>query len=270
MFSTNICTFFSVLINAFAHTSSNIDITQDTALNLVTKVLNDVDFASVPSLGSCMKMFESDDSLQLDDMLKTCSEALTELSIVPEDEYNNDHIDHNRIVVRLAQSFLADRITENITKLTKNLSHMDDGFRYVRDEFFVSGNSVQSDYFVSAMQTGRPIGLTTDSYNSTLLFAWGLYNSKTYLRLNKYILEKRQEQNDSIYLLRTFDSEQNSVPSYIYGKNLPIDVYYSTKLVLIHILTGKGYLIKYAIDDMDYVMILINDKQTINRKQNDL
>ncbi|CAF0744847.1 unnamed protein product [Adineta steineri] len=250
--------------------SSNIDITQDTALNLVAKALNDVDFPSVPSLNSCMKMFEPDDSPQLDDVLKICSEALTELSIVSEDEYNSDHIDNNRIIARLAQHFLADKITENITKLTKNLNYMDDGFRYVRDEFFISANKEQFDYFVSAMQTGRPVGLTTDSLNSTLLFAWGIYNSKTYLRLNKYILEKRQEQNESIYLLRTFDSEENSVPSHIYGTNLPMDVYYSTKLVLIHILTGKGYLTKYAIDDMDYVMILINDKQTINRKQNDL
>ncbi|CAF0712173.1 unnamed protein product [Adineta steineri] len=229
-------------------------------------------------------MFGSDDIRQLDHVLNTCSRALTQLSIVPKDEYNNDHIDKDRIRARVAQDVIADKITKNITKLTTNLNYMDDGFRYVRDEFFVSDDSKQFDYSVKAIQTVRPIVMTTDSYNSTLLFAWGVYNSKTHLKLNNYILEKRQEQNESIYLLRIFDSEEDSVPSYIYGKNPPMDVYYSTKLVLIHLLNGKGYLAKHKIDDMDYVMILTNDehaakikaeqsaevKETIDKKQNDL
>ncbi|CAF0712176.1 unnamed protein product [Adineta steineri] len=248
------------------------------------EALDYIDFLSTPSLGSCMDMLNSNDSPQLDDVLKICSEALTELSTVPKDEYNNDHIDKDRIIARGTQNIIATMIANGITKLTTNLNYKDKGFFNVRDEFFVSGDNEQLDYFVKAVQPVHPAVMATDSYNATILFAWGVYNSKTYSILSNYILEKRQEQNESIYLLRIFDSEEDSVPSYIYGKNPPMDVYYSTKLVLIHLLNGKGYLAKYEIDDMTYAMILINDehaakikaeqsaevKETIDKKQNDL
>ncbi|UJR06660.1 hypothetical protein I4U23_010946 [Adineta vaga] len=228
-------------------------------------------------------MFGSDDSPQLDAVLKICSQALTQLSIVPRDEYNNPS-DNKRLIARMALDLFAKSIAENITELTKNLNYKNAGFGYVRDEFVVSGDNEQFDYFVTAIQSVRPIGLTTDSYNSTILFAWGVYNSKTDVKINNYILEERQEQNELTYLLRIFDDEEDSVPSHIYGTNPPMDIYYSTKLVLIHTLNGKGNLAKLAIDDIDYVMILTNDehaaeivakqsvrdKQIIDRKQSDL
>ncbi|CAF0719748.1 unnamed protein product [Adineta steineri] len=229
-------------------------------------------------------MFKSDDSHQLGELLEICSEALIELNIVPKDEYNNGRIDNNRIITRLAQNFFANMITKEITELTKNLNYEDKDFNYVRDKFFVSDDSEQFDYLVAAVQPGRPMVMTTDSYNLTIHFVWGVHNIKTKLRVNNYILEERQDQNGSIYSLSIFDDEKGSVPSHIYGTNLPMDVYYSTKLVLIHTLTGKGYLAKYKIDDVGYVMILTNDehtakikakqsthnKQTIDRKQYDL
>ncbi len=104
------------------------------------------------------------------------------------------------------------------------------------------------------------VGAQRASYNSTILYLWGAYNSKTNELLNKYILEKREQKKESIYVFDIFEEEEDRAPLYIYGTNLPMDPYYSTKLVLIHMLNGKGKLARYKIDDMDYVMIVFRDE----------
>jgi hypothetical protein len=227
---------------------------------------------STPSYTECTEMLESENNSQLSDILKVCSKALTQLNIVSKDAYSNP-TEKKKILGRIGINFLSNSIIDDITKLTENMTFTEDGFGYIRDEFFTSGHSKQVDYFIQAVQPWRPVDYHTDSYNATILTVWGVHNSKTKTLLNKYVLEERQAKEERIYLFGILDGETNFIPSHIYGTNDPMDVYYSTKLVLIHLLNGKGKLAKYEISDTDYVMIVINDDEVpkiMAEKQHDL
>jgi hypothetical protein len=230
-------------------------------------------------------MFESIDNTQLDNILKVCSKALTRLSAVLEDNYNDISSYKKTIIARVGTNFIANQIKKNITQLIKDPDFSKDGLGYVCDEFFVSRISEQPEYFVKAVKPWQSIGIHKNSYDSIILYAWGVYNSKTNERINRYILEERQQAKESIYLFRIFNVGEVEHPDSIriYGTELPIDVYYSTKLVLIHTLNGKGNLAKFKIRDNGYMMIVVSDEdkdkikaeqadynKTMDEKHNDL
>jgi len=207
-------------------------------------------------------MFESVDNAQLDNILKVCSKALTRLSAVLEDDYNDISIYKKTLIARVGTNFIANQITKNITKLIKDPDFSKDGFGYDYDEFFVSRISEQPEYFVRAFKPWPSFGFHQNPYESIILYVWGVYNTKTNERINIYILEERQQAKESIYRFRIFDVDEVEHPDsiHIYGTELPIDVYYSTKLVLIHTLNGKGNLAKFKIRDSGYMMIVVSDE----------
>ena len=232
----------------------------DAVLKYLDKVLDSVEGPSIPSYNDCSEMFDYEDKLPLKIILKICSKALAELSIVSKDRYYYDYTENKPFTARMEMKFLANLITSNITKLTRNQNIEQDGFGYLRDEFLVFGDGEQSDYLVKAYEPWHPVEVQLTSHNSTILYVWGVFNSKTNELFNKYILEKREQEKELIYVFDIVSKEEDRDPLYIYGTKLPIDVYYSTKLVLIHMLNGKGTLAQYEFDDTEYLMIVIRDE----------
>jgi hypothetical protein len=241
-------------------TTSDINNAWDFASKILSEAFDYLDTPSIPSYTECTEMLESENNSQLTDILKVCSKALTQLNIVSKDAYNNP-TEKKKIIGRIGINFLSNSIIDDIAKLTENITLTQDNLGYICDEFFISDYTEQFDYFAQAFKPWHPIDYHTSSYNATIFTVWKIYNSKTKKLLNEYVFEERQTKEESIYLFGTFDDEANIIPSHIYGRNLPMDVYYSTKLILIYRLNGKGKLAKYEINDVDYVMIVINDDE---------
>lgn len=236
------------------------------------ETFDSLDMPSASSYTECMEMLEYGNTSQLTDILKVCSKALAQLNSVSKDIYSIS-TEKTEIIRRIGINFLSNLIIDDIIEFTQNLTFTDDQFGYIRDEFIISDHNAHFDYFVQAVNPWHQKVYHTDSYNATILTLWAIYNLKTNQLLKTYVLEERQTKKEIIYLFETLDEETNFIPSHIYGINLPMDIYYSTKLVLIHQLNGKGKLAKYEVSDTDYIMILINENEAAKvmaDKQNDL
>lgn len=269
MVTLSLVLFFSLNVFIISSVRTTSDVNNDWASmsKLLSETFDSLDMPSIPSHTECIDMLEADNKTELTNILKACSKALTQLNLVFQDVYNKP-TEKKTIIGRIGINFLSKLIIDDIAFVTENLTFTDDDFGYVRDEFVVSDRSEQVNYFIQAIEPFHSIEYQTDSYNATILTIWGVHDSKTKQLLNKYMLEKRRTKLETIYLFGLLNDQTSFVPVHIYGANLPVDAYFSTKLILIYLLNGKGKLGRYSISETetDYIMIVMNDNEMTDRK----